>query len=257
MTTTLLTHRPATADTPLPSAPVRHSRRAAVGLALVPVVATAGAYVAAGVAQLSTISTTIVVAAALTMCAAFGLVVLRARGRQDLWRRPSPNQLRAAAWLLPLATTTVAVLVTSPPNAVVAAVPGLLWLSAAAAVNEEVWFRGLVLDRLRGRGARFAVGGSAVLFAVLHLANLTGGKSLTYAALQLGFAALFGLVAAELTVLTGSLWPAVLWHFAWDAANYLSGDELTGSALVGLGVCVVLLTGYARWLWVRLPRAAA
>lgn len=235
------------------TATVRRARIAAFGLALVPVLVTVAAYVVAGAVQLSATATALVVAGILTLSGLAGLVVLRSRGRLDLLRLPSTVRLRAVWWLVPIAATPVVVLATTPPNAAAVTVPGLVWLAAAAAVNEEVWFRGLVLDRLRGRGPRSAVVGSAVLFGVLHLTNLAGGKSPAYAVLQLLFAVLFGLVAALLTILTGSLWPALLWHFAWDAVNYLAGDQLTGAALVGLTACVVMLTWYGRRLWIRLP----
>ena len=114
-----------------------------------------------------------------------------------------------------------------------------------------------MLTALRARGVRFAAVGSAVLFAVLHLANAAGGASAPYAILQVLFAAVFGLVAAEVALITRSLLPGIAWHFAWDAASYLSGDGLDGRALVALGIVVALLAGYAVCLWRRLPAPAS
>lgn len=135
-----------------------------------------------------------------------------------------------------------------------ALVPGFAWLAIAAGFNEEIWYRGLVLSLFRSRGTRPAIVVSSILFGVLHLVNLAGGKSVLYAVLQLGFAALFGFVCAELYAVTGSLWPAILWHLTYDFTAYIGGDALTSAALVGLVLQVALLGAYAGWLWRRLPR---
>lgn len=234
--------------------PVRASWLAAIGMGLVPVALTAVGFGAAQAAQASDRVTYLVTAAAVTVAAAIGLLVMRLAPpslREFGFR--APVRVREALWLAPVAVGPVIVLVSAGWSAQAALVPGFVWLAAAAAVSEEVWFRGLVLSVLRPRGTRSAVVLQTVIFGVLHLANLAGGKSVTYAVLQLLFAALFGLVAAQLYAVTGSLWPAIGWHFAHDALSYLSGDELTTRSLVGLGVVVVILAGYAAYLWRRLP----
>ena len=68
------------------------------------------------------------------------------------------------------------------------------------------------------------------------------------------FAALFGFVTAELVAVTGSLWPGVAFHAAYDTVSYLGGDSISTTALVSLAVQVVLLGAYGWWLWRRLPR---
>lgn len=122
-------------------------------------------------------------------------------------------------------------------------------LAIAVGVNEEVWFRGIALAVLRPHGARVAIVGTSLLFGILHLANLLAGESLAVAGLQLAFALLFGVVAAELAVRTGSLWPAIVWHAAWDFLNFAGGNSTSPLALSGIGVCCVLLLVYALMLW--------
>ena len=60
-------------------------------------------------------------------------------------------------------------------------------------------------------------------------------------ALQLAFAGLFGLVAAQVAVLTRSLWPAVVWHALWDFTSFAGGNATTPRALVGLAVACALM----------------
>ena len=127
------------------------------------------------------------------------------------------------------------------------------YLATAAAFSEEIWYRGIVMATLRQRSRRTAIVGSAVIFGVLHLANLFGGASPLYAGLQLAFAALFGLVAALVVEHSGSLWPAIAWHFAHDAITYVGGDALNATTLAVLAVEVVVLAAYAGVLWRRLP----
>lgn len=110
---------------------------------------------------------------------------------------------------------------------------------------------------LRHRSERTAIVGSAVIFGVLHLANLFGGASPLYAALQLAFAALFGLVAALVVSHTRSLWPVIAWHVAHDAITYVGGDDLNALTLSVLAVECAVLVAYAVVLWRRLPANAA
>ena len=127
-------------------------------------------------------------------------------------------------------------------------------LAIAVGVNEEVWFRGIALAVLRPHGVRVAIAGTSVLFGILHLANLLAGESMAVAGLQLAFALLFGVVAAQLVVRTGSLWPAIAWHTAWDLLNFAGGNSTSPLALSGIGVCCVLLLVYALVLWRGIDR---
>ncbi len=249
---------PATAAPTTPAWPLRHPFWAAVGMALVPVVCTAAGFATAQALADDEATTYALAAAGGALSAGIGLLVAaRARPGWAGFGLRAPGHAAAVAWFWPLILTPLLVLGASGFQARGALVLPLLALAAAAAINEEVWFRGLVLTALRARGVRFAAVGSAVLFAVLHLANAAGGASAPYAILQVLFAAVFGLVAAEVALITRSLLPGIAWHFAWDAASYLSGDGLDGRALVALGIVVALLAGYAVWLWRRLPAPAS
>ncbi len=194
-------------------------------------------------------------AAGATVSALVGLVVMwRARPNLAQFGFRAPRDLRGVLWLLPALLVPVVVLAATGVGVGGALVPGFAWLALAAGFNEEIWFRGIVLAAFRHLGARYAVLATSVLFGVLHLVNLLGGKSPLYAVLQLLFAALFGVVFALLTVHTRSLWPAIAIHALYDFTAYLGGDVLTTPALVGLAVQCAILAGYAVHLWRRLPR---
>ena len=225
---------------------------------LIPVVLTSIGFGAAQSQHLDDRHTYLWVAAAVTVAAVLGLVRM-ARATPTLtafgFRRPTNGSTAGLLGFAPLVLGPVLVALTTGVGVDRARIPGFLWLAAAAAVSEEVWYRGLVMAVLRQCSLRTAIVGSAAIFGVLHLANLFGGVSPVYAVLQLAFAALFGLVAALVVTHTRSLWPVIAWHFAHDAVTYVGGDVITPTALGVLPLECVVLTAYAIVLWRRLPKA--
>lgn len=243
------------AAAPLPGWPVSHPRLAAVACALAPVLFASLGFGAGQAMQLPDERAYLLAGAAMLLGGLVGLRVMgRARPTLAEFGIRRPVLPRSLLGLAPLVVAVLVVLLSGGVSTPAALVPGYLLVAAGAALSEEVWYRGLVLSVLRPRGIRYAVVGQALMFAVLHLANLANGKSVTYAVLQLLFAALFGLVAGQLVVLSGSLWPAIAWHFAHDLVSYLGGDELGTRQVVGLAVCIAVLAAYAAHLWRRLPR---
>lgn len=228
----------------------------AILFALVPVVFTAAGSAVAQILLLSPTASTLTIAAAAAISAGVGFCVM-ARARSPLatfgFRRP--ENLRGALWLIPAAATVVIALVTQAATITMLDWLPLLALVIAVALNEEFWFRGVILSVLRVRGDTVAIVGSATLFGVLHLANLAAGYGIGEASVQLVFAVAFGLVTAQLVVMTRSLWPAIAWHVAWNYVNLLSGNESTGLALAGVALAAAVIIGYAVTLGRRLRRA--
>ncbi|CAH0273384.1 hypothetical protein SRABI02_03738 [Plantibacter cousiniae] len=222
---------------------------AAIAFALVPVVFTAGASAAAQLSGASEAGAALVLAAGAAVSAILGLVVMRlspSRVRDYGYRRP--RRARVALWFIPAAATVLIILGTQGIRVDAPTVAAYGVLVVAVALNEETWFRGIVFAILRARSTRTAAIGSSVLFGVLHLANLAGGADVGSSILQVAFAALFGLVAAQLLVLTGSLWPAIAWHAAWNFVSFIGGDSTDSRSLVGLGAACVVMLGYAVFL---------
>ena len=237
---------------------LRHPWIAAIGLSLIPLVFTAGGFAVAQITGESEAGTYAIVAASVTVSALIAfLVTWRARLPLSAFGLRTPRAASSALWWLPLVIVIALVFVASGVAVPLGVVPAIVWLAVAVGFNEELVYRGLVLAILRRYGTRRAVVFSALIFGVLHLANIGAGKSADYLVLQVMFAALFGVVTAELVVVTGSLWPGILFHAAFDAASYLGGDAVSPTALISLAVQVVLLASYAWWLWTRMPDGAA
>lgn len=241
-------------DQPTASWHVRAPWFAAIALALVPVVFTAGASAAAQLSGATEIGGALLLAAGAAASAILGLVVVRLsppRVRDFGFRQP--RRARAALWFVPAAATVLIILGTQGVRVDAPTIAAYAVLVVAVALNEETWFRGIVFAILRARSTRSAIVGSSVLFGVLHLANLAGGADLGSSILQVAFAALFGLVAAQLLVLAGSLWPAIAWHAAWNFVTFIGGDATDTRSLVGLGAACLVMLGYAVFLGRRTP----
>lgn len=233
--------------------PVRHPLVAAIGLALIPVVCTAGGSAAAQVLQLPDDTARFVIAGAVAVSALIGLViaVVAKPALRDFGFRAPAN--RAAVWFgLPaLAVVVITWMASGVAVTSVTAQLGILALVVAVALNEELFFRGLVFAVCRG--PRAAVITSTALFAVLHLSSLAGGVSPLYAVLQVLFAALFGLAAALVRLHTGSLLIPIVFHALYDGVSYFGGDALTTATIIGTAASCVVLAVWSVAMWRLIP----
>ena len=82
-----------------------------------------------------------------------------------------------------------------------AAILTFMFLSLLVPLGEELLFRGVVMRGLLRYGAVVAVLGSSVVFALFHGLNMA-----------LPTALVVGIIAAEATRRSGSIWPAVIIH---------------------------------------------
>ncbi|MEM6619989.1 MAG: type II CAAX endopeptidase family protein [Pseudomonadota bacterium] len=107
----------------------------------------------------------------------------------------------------------------------------LLLLQVSA---EELVFRGYLMQEFAARSSRRAVYLvlPAILFGALHYDPATLGQ--TNALLVVLATGLFGLVAGDVTMRTGTLWPAIILHFANNAVAMMTialDGTITGLAL--------------------------
>ncbi len=109
-----------------------------------------------------------------------------------------------------------------------------------AAMAEELSLRGYVMGNLKKYGDLFAVGASAVLFAIMH-GNLV----------QAPFALIAGFAIGYFTVKTGSLWTGILIHgvnnflslalsYIMEAAGEEAGALLSAAVIYGFGFVGVI-----------------
>jgi membrane protease YdiL (CAAX protease family) len=126
-------------------------------------------------------------------------------------------------------------------------------LAGAIALNEELWFRGLVVDQLERAGRPWlVVGAGAVLFGAPHVAA-SPASWLNAAAVTLAVAVPFTIARLHVR----SIWPLVLWHALIDIWAFLhtasvvpQGSPSLVDALATLVLPALIAAGYVVW-WRR------
>lgn len=194
-------------------------------------------------------------------CAASALVGLVLMWRSGLtwaefgFRSSAPRTLRGVWYCLPLLLLEVLplFLYRLPLGS---GTPALLLFVLAVGLNEEVYFRGLILRCLRQKGVHIAIFGSSLLFGLLHAGNLLGGADPLYTVLQVVFAALVGLTLSCLVSLTGSLWLPILWHAVHDFISIQTDGIFDTRALALACIQTVILLIYGIFLWQKVKRQA-
>lgn len=130
---------------------------------------------------------------------------------------------RGAAVLLlyPLATGAVFLLlgVNIAPAEVV---PIVLVGAPLIALNEEGFFRGVMLEALRPLGWRRAIIGSAALFGSAHAVNVIAGANLPFTVMQVAATTAGGVTLAAIRIRSGSLWPVIALHIGLDVMALVS-----------------------------------
>ncbi len=115
---------------------------------------------------------------------------------------------------------------------------------------EETIFRGVLLRAFASRGTVVAIVATSIGFAVAHsAAALSPDQSLAASLGTVGFAFLFGVIAALLVRITDSIWPAIALHATFDFAGFVltprsSGvtDLATIAVAAALAVTLVLIS---------------
>jgi membrane protease YdiL (CAAX protease family) len=86
-----------------------------------------------------------------------------------------------------------------------------------APATEELMYRGVLLKSVGGRGRRFAIVVTAIVFSLVHVVGLDPERPLASAAVVLPPIFLLGLILAWLTLRHQRLGPAIFVHSGWNA----------------------------------------
>ncbi|GHV40850.1 hypothetical protein FACS189490_06700 [Clostridia bacterium] len=163
------------------------------------------------------------------------------------------GSFRAVLFCIPFIAVEAAAIVATPINAMNGGrLVITLVFTLLVGVNEELFFRGLMLRALQQIGAKKAIIISSVIFGIGHAATALSGASPQYVVLQILFAFLFGFVAAEFTVITKSILPMIAWHFIHDFIGFIVGgvgDAVEGRDFIILIVqtAILLVTAVLYW----------
>ena len=181
----------------------------------------------------------------------------------------SPRPIGLAA---PYVADTASRAVVFAVNLAVAATIVTLF-SVRTAAGEEFGWRGYMLTRLIDAGVPRPILASSLIWGLWHVPLILGGAYLVgpppvlAAALWTVTATAFSFAFARLRLETGSVWPAVALHAAWNAVIQTAFDPASTGAeallWVGESGILVALTmvvaaavfSYGRWTIRRVPRA--
>ncbi|HWS28754.1 MAG TPA: CPBP family intramembrane glutamic endopeptidase [Clostridia bacterium] len=129
----------------------------------------------------------------------------------------------------------------------------LAFFTAAIGLSEEIYFRGVILKQLTAQfSLRQAVLLSSAFFAAVHISQAFSGAGFLLVVLTVANALVFGIVAAEIVILTGSLIPVILWHALYDFVNWTAPVQGTTEILLTV-VQTVIMIAYGIYLWTKLP----
>jgi len=181
--------------------------------------------------------------------------LLMARSGQRLtfygFRKPSSGSVKKVWLFAPLLLLEIVPLVLFAPKFQEAGAFYLVLIlfTILVGINEEVYFRGLVFGFIRQKGPKAAVIGSSIIFGVLHSVNALSGTNPWAVLLQIAFAFLAGLVLALIVSITKSLWIGILWHTVHNFISFVTETSLNRTALIVVGVQVLVMLVYAIGLW--------
>ena len=116
------------------------------------------------------------------------------------------------------------------------------------ALNEELFYRGILLPLLRPMGWHRAVLWSSVAFGASHLVNLVSGAYPPFVAMQVAATTAGGVALAAIRIRSGSLWPVLATHAVLDvvAVATLTGPATESPILVPV-LMGWLLANLALW----------
>lgn len=130
----------------------------------------------------------------------------------------------------------------------------LIVFMAAVGGFEELVYRGFVLKYLSSKSGKAAVFISAALFGTGHIVNLLGGADFGTTIVQIIFAFLFGVVCAEIVLLTKSITFVICWHGIHNIISRLNDHSpiSMNMQLLMVGAQCVILAVLAYSLWKKL-----
>jgi membrane protease YdiL (CAAX protease family) len=137
-----------------------------------------------------------------------------------------------------------------PLGGLVAVFAGGIVVSLVLVSGEEIGWRGYMLTRLIDSGVPLPVLASGLIWALWHVplvvagAYAAGPSPLLSAALLVVGITSFGYVIARMRLGTGSVWPAIVLHTAWNSVILRGFDPVTtgSGAMLWVGESGILTT---------------
>jgi len=172
------------------------------------------------------------------------------------YRRLDTRGVGSAAVLLPLILVLIVAAATTGGPTILSPATwlGITGLVILVALVEETLFRSIFLAVLRPLGTTQAIIISTLAFTLAHSVNVLTGQDIGATIRQLAFAVAFGLAASCIYIRTGSIWPTLLFHVAF---NYIQLTSQSQTPAVADWMMTAILLLAATGLWAGIRTAAA
>lgn len=162
------------------------------------------------------------------------------------------NSIEKVFFFIPLIAAKIGFLL-SGINHTMQTIIALAFFTTAIGLSEEIYFRGMIFRRLMACfPIRRTVILSSALFAAVHASQAFSGAGVITVMLAIVNAFIFGIVAAEIVILTGSLVPAIIWHALYDFINWVTSVQ-GAIEIILVVVQSIIMISYAIYLWTKLP----
>ncbi|GHU72768.1 hypothetical protein AGMMS49992_09430 [Clostridia bacterium] len=225
-------------------------------LALIPVVFMSAAGTAIAITEASDENSLIFQGIAAGLSALVGLLLVKALKHPYSEVGFSPlrrGSFKTVLFCIPFIAIEMASIVLMPTNILNGTrLAIIIVFTLLVGLNEELFFRGLMLRVLQQIGVKKAIIISSVIFGAGHAATALSGVSPQYVVLQIVFAFLFGFVAAEFAMITKSILPMIAWHFVHDLIGFIVGgvgEVVEGKDFIILIVQTIILLATAILYW--------
>lgn len=124
--------------------------------------------------------------------------------------------------------------------------------TASVGFTEELYFRGLIAKSMIEKSMPLTIILSSFLFSVGHFLNLLTGAGLIDTLLQVVFAFIFGIVALEISIVTGNIGIAIIWHWAHNFISLLTTSNDGERSFYIEIIQGIILILYGLFLWRKL-----
>jgi membrane protease YdiL (CAAX protease family) len=192
-----------------------------------------------------------IIAQTAAFCASIliGLIILRKSGftlTETGFKKLEYNTVKAALYFIPLIIMETLPFFTGlNENNNGLRIVLLVFFTIIVGINEELYFRGIILNLFKKDNVVRGIIISSILFGIGHTANALAGKNWDYIAAQVIFAFLFGIMAAEIVIITKSIFPVILIHAIHDFVSNITNDGVqNGIPLIILIIQIVILIVY-------------
>jgi membrane protease YdiL (CAAX protease family) len=123
----------------------------------------------------------------------------------------------------------------------------VLGVALGAAIFEEILYRGVLLRALEPRGKLFAGVVTATAFGLTHVSKIILGGSIVEWLPSMLVIIPLGIGLAAIAFRLESIWPLVVWHFAYDVTSLLAASQ-SAAYVVALLALIFAVGAMGLWL---------